>query len=304
MRYLLLLYCIFFALTGCEKDNPASTDTPPKDSSTINFVVNELGMRSLRVGEHYFMWLKLTPDSGWRIGKQLEITYTSPQDTAIMVGTLKNTIIENIYRVLVTIEQTSNPLIPGLPLLEAHDFNVDTNKKMSSAALTHSQVIGDYSGLQGSLVFTSKSSDSLAYTHEFYLMNFSGGFSTASLVSLNTPPSGWKYGLWAEDTNFSPHEYFFYGLFSTAFGHDDDSTNDSYPFPGGWKPQQMNMAGGSIIVTLEPLLYGDSLKHKGPSPFTLLNFNRMRFIEKNKNYLMDNVSPHGLPSGTIIFRKN
>lgn len=304
-RYFILFYAIFFIVNGCKKDNPASTDIPPSDSSgTVNFVVSELGMRNLRAGEYYFMWVKTSPDSGWKIKKQLLITYTSPEDTAIMVGTIKNISIENIYGVLVTIERTSNPATPGFSFLQANDFEVDPIKRTSRAALNHSQTLGDYSALQGSLVFTSKSSDSLSYTHEFYLMNYAGGIQTPSLMSLTAPPTGWDYGLWAEDTNFTPHEYFFYGFFSKSIGHDSDSSKDSYFFPGGWKPQQMNMPGGSIIVTLEPQLYGDSLKFKGPSPFTVLSFNRIRFIDKDHNYPMNNVSANGLPSGAIIFRKN
>ena len=299
---------IFFAVEGCKKDNPVSTtDTTKKplpDSNTIYFVINELGMRSLRAGEHYQLWLKIAPDTSWKSIKQLIISYTSPEDTAVMVGSLSNSkALDSINSALISIEQTNTSATPTFPLLEAHNFIFD-HKKLLIASMDHSSALGDYSGLQGSLVFTSKSIDSLAYTHEFYLMNLAGGMQTASLLSLKPPPEGWRYGIWAEDTNFSPHEYFFYGLFSTPIGHDSDSSKDFYPFPGGWKPQQMNIPSGSIIVTLEPLLYGDSLKYKGPSPFTLLNFNRIRFIEKNKNYPMTNVSSHGLPSGTIIFRKN
>ena len=301
-RYFLYFYCIFFAATGCNNDNPASTDTLPKNGTTINFVINEFGMHNLRTGEFYFLWLKIAPDTIWKAEQPLTIKYSS--NLAVMVGTLTGNItIDSINNVLVTIEQKKDPLIPGTPILQSRDFYFDSVHKTSSAFLDHSKLFADYSALQGSLVFTSKSSDSLAYTHEFYLMNLQGATQTASLTSLPTPPTGWKYGLWAEDTSFTPHQYFFYGLFSTPTGHDSDSTNDYYPFPGGWKIQQMNMPRGSIIVTLEPLSYGDSLKYIGPSPFTLLTFNRMRFIDKNKNYLMTNISGATIPAGSITFQK-
>jgi len=303
--YFLFFYTIFFAVTGCKISNTASSEPPPADStSTINFQVSQLGMRNLRIGEYYFMWIKVANDTVWKQAKQLSISYISSSDTAVIVGTLKNVKVDSISGVLITIERTSNPLTPGLPLLQAYDFNFDLINKVTTAILDHSSILGDYSSLQGSLVFTSKSSDSLAYTHEFYLMNVLGSIQSASLTSLTTPSAGWKYGLWVEDTNFTPHEYFFYGLFFKATGHDSDSTNDFYPFPGGWKIQQMNMPSGSIIVTLEPQFYGDSLKYVGPSPFTLLSFNRTRFIEKNKNYPMTNLSAFGVPSGTITFRRN
>ncbi len=299
---------IFFAVEGCKKDDPVSTaDTTKKplpDSNTIYFVINELGLHNLRAGEHYQLWLKIAPDTSWKSIMTLVISYTSQADSAVMVGSIQsNKSIDSIMGALISIENSNSSLSPSFPLLEAKQF-ISDHKKLRIASLNHDSTIGDYSDLQGSLVFTSRHSDSLAYTHEFYLMNLEGGGQTPTLKPLKIPIQGWKYGLWAEDTNFTPHQYFFYGLFTDAKGHDSDSINDFYPFPGGWKSQRMNVAGGSIIITLEPQMYGDQLKFKGPSPFTLLNFDRMRFIEKDKNYPMINLSNHGLPSGTILFRKN
>jgi len=226
-------------------------------------------------------------------------------DSTVVVGKfLLNISPDSITDALVTLQPPNHPnLIMDYPILEAHNFIYDAPTKTTISSFVSKNILGDYSALQGGLVFTSKMTDSLAYTHEFYLMNYTDSSQTASLISLNPPPKGWNYALWAIDSAFTPHQNFLYGLFSSGSGHDSDSVNDYYPFPGGWKQQQMNIGSGSIIVTLEPQFYGDSLKFKSPSPFTLLSFNRIHLIEKNKNYPMVNVSAQGIPNGEIIFYK-
>ena len=303
----IIFLCIFFLIVGCKKESNPVTP-PPKvvDSTIVNYEIDFFGLNPLRDSEFYVLWIKVIPDSSWRMTSVLHTAAGSPVDTAIMYGAFRMIhALDSISDVLITLEHTSSPSVVGLPIARSEVLNVDSAKRYASSFLNANQFLGDYSALQGGLVFTSNMIDSLAYTHEFYLMNLLGTKQTPSLFSLNAPPNGWKYGLWAEDLNFTPHEYFFYGLFSNPIGHDSDSTNDSYPYPGGWKPQRMDMASGSIIVTLEPLFYGDSLKFKGPSAFTILQFNRIPFIDKNKNYPMGNVSLHNIPrSGTIEFTRN
>ncbi len=307
MKLLLIILCIFFlfAAQSCQKDNPVTAKPPIAiDSSTVNYQVTALGIHALRANEFYVLWLKIAPDTNWKMIAPLAIIYTDSKDSATMVGKFTFTkSLDSLQDALITLEQTANPMFPGMQLAVAGTHFLDTTKKYLTIALDSKPVLGDFSSLQGGLVFTSTSSDSLAYNHEFYLMNLQGVNKTPSIQSLPLPPQGWEYGLWATDNNFTPHENFFYGLFSTPIGHDSDSTNDFYPFPGGWKPQQMNLPTGNIIVTLEPLFYGDQLKYKGASPFTLLQFNRIRFIDKDKNYPMTNVSGRGIPSGVITFRK-
>jgi len=207
--------------------------------------------------------------------------------------------LDSFVAARVTIESSNGT--PGVPLVETHTIQLAADGKSLTASFDSKNILGSFSSLQGSIVFTSPLADTLAYTHEFYLMNYKD--KTPALQSLPLPSTGWKYGLWVEDSAFTPHEYFFYGLFSSPFGHDSDSANDRYGFPGGWKPQQMNVGNGSIFVTLEPLFYGDSLKYKGPSAFTLLRFDRLRFINKNQNYPMINIAAYNIPNGTLVLRK-
>jgi hypothetical protein len=294
----------FFTATGCKKDNPveAKPADTTKDTTLIYFTIKQAGLKNLRQGEHYVLWLKTKSDTQWKLFSTVDTVYNG-FDSSVAVGKIASDLrIDSIVGALLTIAQPGVLPNTNYPILESHHFSLDSAHKVAISAFDSKNLLGNYSSLEGSLVFTSTLPDTLAYTHEFYLMNFTDSTKSASLLSLNAPPNGWEYGLWAEDLSFTPHQYFFYGLFLNPKGHDSDSLNDHYLFPGGWKPQQMNYGSGSIIVTLEPLFYGDSLKYKGPSPFTLLQFNRIRFIEKNKNYPMDNVSD-GLPSGTIMFKR-
>jgi hypothetical protein len=259
----------------------------------------------MRTGESLVLWVKVAPDTSWRFVSTLIALYRFPDDSVVIVGKLyTGKPLDSLKDVLMTVEQTTHPFSPGIPIARGGLILLDSAKTRLTTSLDSKPILGDFSTLQGSLVFTSTLPNTTAYTHEFYLMNMQGIQQTPSLLSLNVPPPGWKYGLWAVDTNFTPHQFFFYGHFISSQGHDSDSANDHYPYPGGWKPQQMDMATGNIIVTLEPEFYGDSLRFKGPSAFTLLKFKRIRSIEKDKNYLMTNSSAKCMPSGWITFRKN
>lgn len=302
IRLLILILCILSVLQSCT-DNPASTQ-PPADSTLVYVGVNTHGMQRLRSGEYYVLWVKIAPDTAWARVSALVGYYIHNNGDTINRTFSSPLPLDSIKGALITLERDSTPAKPGIPLLQSLTLTIDSTKKKLAGTFDSKQFLGDYSALEGGLVFTSTLPDSSAYTHEFYLMNLLGTSHIPSLLSLNAPPPGWDYGLWAADTNFTPHEFFFYGLFSSPNGHDNDSANDFYPFPGGWKPQRMDMPGGSIMVTLEPRFYGDSLKYKGPSSFTLLNFDRIRFIEKDKNYPMTNVSGDGIPSGNILFHRN
>jgi hypothetical protein len=266
--------------------------------------MREAGLRYLRTGEHYILWIKVRNDTSWHQLMQLDQLNFALDSTIVVGKFFVNTSPDTITNALVTIQPPNQPAYTfDYPILEADHFNYDASRKTTISQLSSKNILGDYSALQGGLVFTSKMADTLAYTREFYLMNYTNSSQTPSLDSLPAPPKGWDYAVWAIDTAFTPHQAFLYGIFTSAYGHDKDSANDYYPYPGGAKSQQMNITGGSIIVTLEPRFYGDNLKFMGPSPFTLLNFNRIQFIKKNKNYPMTNISSEGIPNGEIIFYK-
>jgi len=262
-------------------------------------------MQSMRAGEFLALWVKVAPDTAWQFVSLMTFVYRYPNDSVVLDGKFScSKPIDSLKDVLLTLERTDKPQSPGLLVAQNGVFLFDSTKTHLSTSLSAKPVLGDFSSLRGSLIFTSPLPDTTAYTHELYLMNFQGSQQIPSLLSLNILPAGWKYGLWAVDTNFTPHQSFFYGLFSNPEGHDSDSTNDHYPYPGGWKPQRMDIKGGSIIVTIEPEFYGDLLKFKDPSPFVLLEFKRIRNIARDNIYPMKNVSSTAIPSGTITFRKS
>jgi hypothetical protein len=256
----------------------------------------------LRQGEHYILWWKTLRDSSWKKIYLADTLHTIATDSVAIIGQFASDLpLDSLTDALITIQAPNVPVTQSYPLIESHGFIISADKRTATAGFDSKNILGDFSSLQASLVFTSPLADTLAYNHEFYLMNYAD--KTPALQSLPLPPDGWKYGLWVEDSAFTPHEYFFYGLFSAPAGHDSDSANDHYAFPGGWKPQKMNASNGSIFVTLEPLFYGDSLKYVGPSSFTLLRFDRIPFINKNQNYPMITIAAGAIPNGLIIFRK-
>ena len=242
------------------------------------------------------LWLRNGIDSPWVNTAIIKVAFISAADTsAFLIHYTFTSRIDSISDAMVTIENVPTPVMPGLVLMTGK-LSGDSLKKTSNLSAS---ALGDFSGIGGSLVFTTQSSDTTAYRHEFYLCSYNGTNFVSSLSQLPLAPSGWKYGLWAVDSNFTPDQLIFYGLFSDSIGHDSDSANDNLFFPGGDKLQPMNIATGSIIVTLEPDFYGNDVKLKGPSPFPLLSFKRSKYIQRNKNYPMTGVAATGIPSAII-----
>ncbi len=253
-------------------------------------------LRPPRLGEQYVLWLRNGIDSPWVNTTLIKVAYISPADTsAFLFHHTFTTGIINISDAMITIENNPTPIVPGLVLMSGQ-LSGDDSKKTSNLSATP---LGDFSELNGSVVYTTQSSDTTAYKHEFYLSSYNGSTFVPSLSRLPFAPSGWKYGVWAVDSNFTPDQLIFYGLFSDSLGHDSDSTNDHLLFPGGDKLQPMDVSTGSIIVTLEPDFYGNNVKLKGPSPFPLLSLKRSKYIQRNINYPMTRVTATGIPSAII-----
>src|SRR6185436_7942477 len=187
-----------------------------------------------------------------------------------------------IYRAMVTIERTKLPSVPSeVVLLQGNIGSRQGNLKMDH--------LGDFSKVTGGLTFTSTSPDTDAFKKEFYLLRFAGPAAAPSLADLPMLPDGWRYALWAVDYEFSPAHEFLYGLFDSVSGFDSDSTGDEYPYPGGKKKQRMDFPSGEIVVTLEPPLYGDSLRYKGAELLHILRFQRVSLIKQDFFYPMENV---------------
>ncbi|MEP7235397.1 MAG: hypothetical protein ABI778_08890 [Ignavibacteriota bacterium] len=296
----------FICLIWCA----CGTDTPPdpkvtRSTDSAHYEFHSLGIAHVRSGDNLVLWVKIAPDPEWHYVRALPIIFIYPGDSVIFNGYFYcKESLDRVQGVMITLERTTKPTFPGVIIARSDSVIFDSAAKESYAVLDATNYLGDYSTLAGSLDFTSPLPDTTSYRHEFYLMDQVGQIRSPSLVGLNSPPTGWRYSLWAIDSNFTPHQYFHFGSFTSAEGHDNDSLNDNYAFPGGWKPQAMNIPSGYILVTLEPELYGDSLKFKGPSAFSLLSFKRIYDIVADKNYVMTNVSRNTIPKGMITFTKN
>ena len=287
---------LFIGLTALTIASCKETTTEPTSSlykGDISITTSHL--RPPRIGENYVLWLRNGIDSPWVNTTIIKVAFISAADTSAFLFHILTSRIDNISDAMITIENTPLAVMPGLVLMSGK-LSGDSIKKTSNLSAS---ALGNFSSLAASLVFTTQSSDTTAYRHEFYLCSYDGTTFVSSLSQLPLAPSGWKYGLWAVDSNFTPDQLIFYGLFSDSIGHDSDSANDNLLFPGGEKLQPMNIPTGSIIVTLEPDFYGNDIKLKGPSPFPLLSFKRSKYIQRNINYPMTSVATSGIPSAII-----
>jgi hypothetical protein len=291
----ILFICIGLSgFSGCAKqatEPNGTTDT----TITRDLDVACENLRPPRPGENYVVWLKYVGDPSWHRTDVVTVSYLDGNGK--MNNLFHHTDLpspDSIFEVLISIEEglTSHPT---LPLMHGHFFQGDSNSFI--AGIT-TDTIADFSNLTSSLVFISTNTQS-TNDSEFYLCTYNGVSFGPSLEHLPQLTPGWVYALWAIDSNFYPTQRIFYGTFTHASGHDNDSVNDSLPFPGGAKPVAMNQKTGKIIVTLEPGFYSmSSLISQGPSQLSVLRFDRRRSIVRDSNYQMLNVAS-GLPSGTV-----
>lgn len=305
----LLLYICSVALLSFWITSCSSSSEPGKGKDTtthvdsnyldqIRLVVHHLP--ALRQPEGYAVWFKLIGQNSWQRVKTINTPfYRGDDSTSILYSTTLAPKIDSLSEVLLTLEKdTSVATAPGLELY--HGFFVgDSAFKI---ATLNANPLGDFSQLNSSIVFTTQSSDTTAYIKELYLADYESGKIQSSLSALPTPPSGWKFGIWSIDSVNFPVQTVYYGQFTSPFGHDSDSSNDAQAFPGGFTNAPMNQPHGSIIVTLEPDWYGNDVKFKGPSPFTLLRFDRTRFLLRDHNYPMFNVSETSTFGGYIYVK--
>lgn len=250
----------------------------------------------LRQSEGYVVWLKFENDPSWHKINQISVFLRGDDSTSILYTTELAPKIDSLSEVLLTLEKdTAVATDPGLILYHGY-FSGDSAYKV---AMFNPMPLGDFSQLNSSLVFTTHSKDTTAYIKECYLADYESGKIQSSLSALPGAPAGWKFGIWAIDSVNFPIQKVYYGQFTSPVGHDSDSSNDAEAFPGGFTNAPMNQPHGSIIVTLEPDWYGNDVKLKGPSPFTLLRFDRTRFLVRDHNFPMLNVSETSTFGGYI-----
>jgi hypothetical protein len=299
MRQLLgaiLLSCLLVSLfVGCDTEtDPPIKEDPDSTLHRIDFEFRVWNLRPLRDGEYYSLWVKQRPETAWRLASDTNFNRFALRDSTSIFGRFQSPHrSDSIYEMMVTIELTKRPTIPGTPFLKGSVIR-DTGY----FSMAH---LGDFSKTQGGLTFTSLSADTAAFKKEFYLMKLEGNTPQQALKNLPRLHSGWRYGIWSADYEFFPYQEFLYGLFDDSVGHDSEPEDDAFPFPGGAKKQRLDLPSGRIIVTLEPPLYGDSLRYKGAELLYVLQLNRFVGIEKDKFYVMPNVSGDWLPYGRITF---
>jgi hypothetical protein len=304
VKHLLSFVLLALLAVGCSEDPPV---VPPVDTeATVNYRIVARNIIPLRTGEYYSLWVKEAPDSAYRFISDTILHVYYPFDSSLYYGKFDvKYSIDSLKEVLLTIERTKKPTTPGVVVLRG------TVEKRFDSVLGKDSIYSVLENISfdsmlytsGMLTFTSKSPDPEAYTKEFYFLRFAGPTFVPSIESLPLPPTGWNYATWTYDNDFFPAHQFLYGLFNTATGHDSDSANDAYEFPGGAKSQPQDVGTGLIIVTLEPQLYGDSLRYAGPSPIRILQFERRRVIIPDQAYTMDNAAIYSLPTMSISFKK-
>jgi hypothetical protein len=290
-------------LTSCSS---SSAPTQAKDTTVHHdsLHINEIRilahhLRPLRKPEGYIVWLKFIDDPNWHRVDPISFFFRGDDTTSILYHADLAPRIDSLSEVLVTLEKdTSNVSGPTLQLWHGF-FSGDSSYKFAPLDPTP---LGNFSTLNSSLVFTTRSSDTSAYVKEFYLAAYDGAKFSSSLSTLPLPSSGWKYAIWAIDSVNFPLQFIYYGQFLTPTGHDSDSSRDAQAYPGGFNNAPMNQPHGSIILTLEPDWYGNEVRLKGPSPFSLLRFDRNRFLIRDHNYPMTNVSSSAIPGGYITVK--
>lgn len=282
------------SIASCSNsDTPVDTSKNNSHSQTA-IVIKCHALSPARAGESYVLWFRYTNDSTWHAMVTVKVTYIDIHGNMTNIFYVDSVArMSDLSQAMLSLEHAQGSS-PALALLEGTFIAGDT----LGAALT-AEHLGNFDNLTSNLVFTSTSSDSLAYTKEFYLMNFDGTKYTPSLSALPTPGKGWTYGLWAVDSTYEPDQLIYYGTFTSASGHDSYNVGDNLAYPGGDGRHPMNSATGSIIVTLEPDWYGNEVGKLGPTSFSLLRFDRIPNIIRDSDYMMTNVSATTIPNGTV-----
>ncbi len=289
---LLVTHCLCGCTAGTS-DVQSPAQLPP---GTYNYVLGADNLRTLdTTSSQYVLWFEMR-DTRWQAVPLRSWTTAKGIDSLSFRGLLA-TFPDSIVRTVLSIEPRVIPSTPSAKIMGGNFTGAASN----SARLlsTDSDGTGDYSGVTGSVLFTTKSSDTNRAKQEFYFMRDSNGVFTASLVALPKPNAGWVYGAWVVDSNFYPKRTIFYGYFTSVGGVDSKPNNAAYPFPGGFNPAQLNDPGASLLVSLDPA-FADSTNHpEGPSPITVLSTPLARFIDYNQTIAMKNVWRSSAVRGTL-----
>lgn len=290
---------------GCK--NTATTEPGfTEDSLRYTVALFTHHLYPLSSGRHYELWFKFDKESNWKDIGPVSVMRLYAQDSSIIGASFKSGLGQSKpSEVLISVEtDTTSGMVPleRQPSAKLLWGSVNAGDTSGSTAMTGVNGIGIYGkNISGKAIFTTTSSDTSQAKHEFYLAKKQGSDLVASLQNLPTTSPEWRYALWVIDSNFYPVHRFFFGTFTNGNGHDSDSANDHYPFPGGYTGAAINSAGNQILVTLEPTFDLVHLQKFGPSPFTVLKTRLMQFISYNQENDLTNVTSTGIPSATLTY---
>jgi desulfoferrodoxin (superoxide reductase-like protein) len=264
---------------------------PPVDSTgaKVAYSVNTGTLPTLRSDEHYVLWARIYGS----------LTYLKLGE--LIPGKAKFGIVpfaahpDTVNEARITIESDTSVQTMGASLLGG----LQSSGQSIALAATNGLGVGDLTLVKGIATFSTKSADTTRAFHEFYLMQLQNGTPVASLQNLPKPATGWHYAVWVADSSFIPNHLFYYGAFLNPTGHDSDSVNDTYAFPGGFEPPLLAGSNGEIELTIEPDFSLSSLKKIGPSPFPFLVGGIPKYLYANESVQMLNVAATGIPSAIM-----
>ncbi len=294
---LLLLVSCF---VGCKHSTPTEPPVPPPTSS-IAYVIDAQDLRTPRSNETYMLWVHRIGDTAFLKVSELVVDKYKLHgpDSIQLSGTTALTDTLTIYdEALISLERDVTAKIPGSVLLRGKSiatgvFDLDPQQG----------AVADLRFTTGSATFVTASSDTTRVFHEFYLMDLKQPTPIASLNNLPNLGFGWHYAVWVTDSSFSPFHLFYYGAFLHPAGHDSDSANDSFPFPGGYEPPSLVNSRGKIEVTVEPDFQLPGLKARGPSTFPILEAPIPSKIFMKEVVPLTNVVARGLPGARLSLKQ-
>ena len=278
--------------SACTNDPaPPPDEEEPKIKGSGSYTMYAHNLRDVRKGESLHLWAKYAGDSTWTWMTKLAIPRLFGDDSSRLTGRYKFLReIDELTKLMISLEVVDSPSVPDQKLIAGAFLNNTAMLRPEDA-----DGVGDYSTIAGSVIFTSRSSDSMRYLQEFYFARRENGVLVPSIDQLPPLPSGWKYAIWVSDSSFFPEHKFFYGYLESPDLPDTRSSKDSYPLPGGFEGPLLERETAQIRVTIEPPTMQAMLPQAGPSPYSVLYTQLPKKLERDMTLEMVNLDQVGLP---------
>jgi hypothetical protein len=303
-QFLSVVVLLLLLLVGCRHDTPVQTTPPPTThTGEITYTVYAQDLRAPRANETYLLWIR--PTGTTDLIKLAELVVDKYKlhgpDSLVLTGktNLKDSLLP-YDEALISLEPDTSVTKPGSVLMlgaanGAGIFDMDPATEGAVADLRFTTA---------SATFGTRSADTTRSHHEFYLADLSGSTPISTLANLPNIGFGWHYAIWVTDSFYSPLHLFYYGAFLHPNGHDSDSTNDSFAFPGGFEPPSLDNTHAKIEITVEPDFHLANVKALGPSPFPILEGAIPINVYSRLVVSLTNVVSRGLPKARLILKVN